>query len=380
LSSEVTLLLTTFLLLVLLAYPFVIYPAVLNLMPRRPFPRPTSSDSPMSAALVFCAYNEEKSLPEKLRNLRAIKERAPALEIIAYSDCSTDRTLDLLATAPDVVRVIAGDERLGKATGMKRLVASTQAEIIICTDANVNLEITAIDRLLAYFRDPSIGTVAGTLHYVNDKEGQTARVGSLFWRLEEWIKGLESATGSTMGADGSIFAIRSRLYPTVPPHLLDDLIASITPLFAGYRVVSAPDVHAFERTTTDSVDEFRRKRRIACRAYNTHRFLVPQLRHLKALDKFKYFSHKYLRWFSFLSLLLVSVSATIALAVFIGFVPAFTVVFSGAAFLVAAHWFKLPLIGTVAEMLVSIVAVGIGVIDAMSGRTYQTWVPAKSRQ
>jgi len=29
---------------------------------------------------------------------------------------------------------------------------------------------------------------------------------------------------------------------------------------------------------------------------------------------------------------------------------------------------------------VSIVAVGIGVIDAMSGRTYQTWVPAKSRQ
>ena len=101
-----------------------------------------------------------------------------------------------------------------------------------------------------------------------------------------------------MGADGSLFATRRSLYPVVPAHLIDDMIASISPLFRGSRVVSAPDVHAFETAVINSGEEFRRKRRIACGAFATHRFLWPQLRTMSLMNKFKYFSHKYLRWFS----------------------------------------------------------------------------------
>jgi cellulose synthase/poly-beta-1,6-N-acetylglucosamine synthase-like glycosyltransferase len=263
---------------------------------------------------------------------------------------------------------------------MKRLVESTRAEIIICTDANVLLEEDAIDRVLDYFRDPSIGTVAGTLHYTNEEEGQTARVGSLFWRLEEWIKRRESETGSTMGADGSIFAIRRKLYPVVPPYLLDDLIASISPLFSGYRVVSAPDLHAYERATTVASDEFRRKRRIACRAYNTHKFLAPQLRKMSGLNRFKYFSHKYLRWFSLLTLLLFATSFMVGFSTVAGVLVALAFSFGGLALLIFAYQLRMPYIGVLAEFVTSIVAVGVGILDAMVGRNYQTWDPAKSRE
>src|SRR3546814_2699071 len=54
---------------------------------------------------------------------------------------------------------------------------------------------------------------------------------------------------------------------------------------------------SYERATTDSGDEFRRKVRIACQSFNCHRLLRPRLRKLPPLDRFKYGSHKVLRWF-----------------------------------------------------------------------------------
>lgn len=366
--------------LLVFAYPFAIYPAVLTLLPRKPYPlfAPNQAAS-HSVALVFCAYNEQASLPSKIENVRALKRITPSLEVRAYSDGSTDLTLDLLRSASDVLTVIEGEQRLGKAVGMRRLVDSTQADIIVCTDANVVLEGNAIGRIVEYFRDPSIGTVAGTLHYTNEQEGQTAKVGTLFWRLEEWIKRQESETGSTMGADGSVFAIRRELYPFVPPNLLDDLTASIHPLFSGYRVVNAPDVHAYERATTSPIDEFKRKRRIACRAYRTHRFLAPKLRKLRAVDRFKYFSHKYLRWFSLLTLFLSAVFFLAALSGVVGVAGALASAVGGLALLAAAYRLRVPFLGAMGELLASIVAVGIGVLDGITGRDYQTWDPAKSR-
>jgi cellulose synthase/poly-beta-1,6-N-acetylglucosamine synthase-like glycosyltransferase len=361
-------------------YPFAIYPAILALLPRKPYPQPAPDEASKSVALVFCAYNEQASLPEKIQNIRMLKKRMPILEVKAYSDCSTDETLDLLLEADDVLSVIAGEQRRGKAAGMRILVESTDVEIVICTDANVILEAGAIERIMEYFRDPSIGTVAGTLHYTNEDEGQTARIGSVFWRLEEWTKRQESETGSMMGADGSLFAIRRKLYPTVPANLLDDLIASITPLFLGYRVVSAHDVHAYERATTNAFDEFKRKRRIACRAYNTHKYLAPQLRQLNSLNKFKYFSHKYLRWFSFLTLFLLATSFVFALSSVTSFLTALSIVFGGLVLMVLAYQLQIPVIGAFTEMIASIIAVGIGILEAIAGHNYQTWDPAKSRE
>ncbi len=70
----------------------------------------------------------------------------------------------------------------------------------------------ASSRLAAPFADPRSAAPAATCVYVDPDGGQpvTAQAGSLYWRLEEHIKALESATGSVMGADGSIFAMRSR--------------------------------------------------------------------------------------------------------------------------------------------------------------------------
>ncbi|MEO0329690.1 MAG: glycosyltransferase [Pseudomonadota bacterium] len=371
-------LLLSFVCMLVFIYPFLIYPAILKLLPKAPLYTPNAG-ALHSFTLVFCAYNEERALPEKLANLRELKARFPDLEILAYSDMSTDRTLEMLQEASDILTAVPATERLGKAWGMRQLVSRATGDVIIFTDANVILDLDAIDRLSGYFSDVKIGTVAGHLRYVNEGESETADVGSRYWTLEERIKSLESETGSTMGADGSIFARRRANYPEVPPHLLDDLTASISPLFEGLRVVSAPDVIAFERLATDSGDEYRRKRRIACRAFNTHRYLRPRLQKMTGLNRFKYISHKLIRWFSVLFLGLGAVCFVIGLIQILGLLFALVICLIS-VFGFATLWKRGDSRARkIGEIFLALLATGHGIFESLQGKTYQTWTPPQSR-
>lgn len=358
-------------------HPYIFYPLSLRVMRRRPV-LPGNGPRP-SASLLFSAYNEERALPAKLANIEAIKALYPDLEVIAYCDASSDRTPEMLHARSDLLSVIAARQRAGKATGMRRMVESARGDVCIYTDANVLIDPPSVGRLLDYFRNPEIGGVSGTLRYVNDADSATAEVGGLYWRLEEKIKALESRCGSIMGADGSIFATRKALYPVVPPHLLDDMTVSMSVLFSGLRLISAPDVVALERNTTDARDEFRRKRRIACRAFNTHRHLRARIgAHFTLADRYKYGSHKLLRWFG--APLLAAAIATFTAGLLVeglDLLAALLWAAGGGALLLGALGIR-PF-STISGIAASILATFIGIVDAWRGRTYQTWSPAKSR-
>jgi len=277
------------------AWPFLFYPLVLRLLPTRP-EKPVAGPAP-SASLLFCAYNEAGAMPEKLANLAMLKARYPKLEILAFDDGSSDETAALIAAQGDLVTLLRGPGRSGKAHGMKLLAARAKGNVLIFTDANVTLDADAIENLLARYADPEIGGVLGSLHYMGDGDSATASVGSLYWRIEEWLKDEESRTGNVLGADGSIFSIRRTLYPEFPDSVLDDLTVSMAVVFAGKRLVKAKDVIARERLVAARGDEYRRKVRIAARAWHTHSHLRPQLRRMRAIDRFKYASRKIVRWF-----------------------------------------------------------------------------------
>src|SRR5205823_3735519 len=155
-------------------------------------------------------------------------------------------------------------------------------------DANVRIDPDAVAVLRRYFADPSIGCVCSHLSYVNASQSATASVGSVFWSFNEWSKGLETATGSVIGADGSLFAIRRQLHRLVPKGLIDDLVVPLGILLAGYRVVRAPELRAFETHATEAADEFRRKVRIASQCMHVHFELWPELRRLGLWNLYKY--------------------------------------------------------------------------------------------
>lgn len=358
----------------LVVYPYLLYPALLRGFPPVPV-RTAETEVPLRYALMFCAYNEERSLPETIANLRRIRSVWPELEILAYSDCSSDRTMALLAEASDVLTAVEGRERRGKPAGMRELVSRTQADIAIFMDANVLISPDTIRRFERYFADPGIGAVAGTLHYVNEGESDVAQVGGLYWRLEERIKRRESETGSTMGADGSLFAMRRAFYPHVEADLQDDFLASMEVLFHGLRCVSAPDILAYEKGAVASASEFRRKRRIACGAFSTHRHMRARLRALAAIDRFKYASHKVVRWFGAF-FILTGVLAATGIAATLGLLAPFLLLVAAAvaALLVLRRLGVSPVV-KVTEILAAMLATAIGVVESLAGAKYAFWNP-----
>lgn len=368
-----------FLLLLVFIYPYFLYPISLRFF-NFFFKEKVLScekDKDYTYALVFCAYNEERSLKSKINNVRELKKIYPNLEIYAYSDASTDGTNKILREASDVINVTIGEEQVGKATGMGVLVGKVTADIVIFTDANVILDNQAIAKMEAYFCDTRISTVAGTLLYTNQGDTSTSYVGGAYWKLEEKIKKLESLSGSTVGADGSIFAVRKSSLVKVPPDLLDDFVSSYSPIFTGQRIVSANDVIAYEELITNSGKEFKRKIRIGCRAYRTHQYLWEDVKRLKMLDIFKYVSHKILRWFGAIPLVLASVFITM------GFVSDFgllitmllLIMFFSSAYLFGIS--KAPL-SHIIEILSGVFGTFFGVCQAIFGNeTYQIWTPSQ---
>lgn len=357
-------------------WPFLFYPLILRALPTRP-EQPVTGPVP-TASLLFCAYNEADAMPQKLANLAMLKGLHPTLDILAFDDGSSDGTGDLIAAQGDLVTLIRGPGRSGKAHGMKQLAARARGDVLIFTDANVLLDSEAVERLLARYADPDVGGVLGSLLYVGQGESATASVGSLYWRIEERLKDEESRTGNVLGADGSIFSIRRSLYPDFPDSVLDDLTVSMAVVFAGKRLVKAKDVIARERLVTARKDEYRRKVRIAARAWHTHSHLRPQLRRMAAIDRFKYASRKIVRWFGGLFILTGAVAAG---ALAMRFSPMLYMV--GALAVALVIWrgirAKSGPFAALVDVLIAYAATLQGVTKAMTGRTVTIWNPAKSR-
>lgn len=369
-----------FLLLVL--HPYTTYPLSLLLLARYGGGRPNEARrgaAPASFDLVFCAYNEADSLNAKLANCLAISDRYANVRVHVYNDGSSDATGSILAQHASRLRYVDNVERNGKSVGMNRLLAGCHGEITVFTDANVLLDEDGFGHLGHYFTDPDVGCVCGHLLYVNPGESSTASVGSTYWRFEEWIKALESATGSVMGADGSIFAIRRALFREVPHDIIDDYFTSFSILCDGKRIVRAPELRAYERSAKERHEEFRRKMRIACRSFNAHRLLWPRLRRLPALDLYKYVSHKLVRWFSAAWLLLAALS-TLAFAYTSGLLSAALVlaVLGTLVVVIGARWVGSRVLQAALDILVAYVATGYGIWRSLRGERFQTWEAART--
>lgn len=363
--------------LLLAAHPFTTYPLSLLLWRRLRGPRPIRPvpGAEPSFAILVPAYNEEAVILEKVENLLTLQASVARCELLIYVDGAADRTAALLEPYRDRIDVVVETVRRGKSHGLNLLVARTQADILVFSDANVILDPAALRRVGAAFADPEVGCVCGNLRYVNGGDSATAASGNLYWRLEEAIRGLESDTVGVVGADGSLFATRRRLHPHVPPDIIDDFYVALRILLAGHRVVQARDALAFERTGTVAGHEFRRKVRIACQAFNVHRLIWPAMRRARPGIAYAYLSHRLLKWLIIYNL---AAAAGFALAGLLAVLPALWVAAGLAAAFIAggaALALDVPPARKLGAMLTAFAGAGWGVWRSIRGERFQTWQP-----
>jgi cellulose synthase/poly-beta-1,6-N-acetylglucosamine synthase-like glycosyltransferase len=366
-------------LIALALHPFTTYPLSLQLLARwRPRHMRTAPLRQERVALCVCAYNEEEVIRAKVQNMLAMRKAVPGLQILVYVDAASDRTAEILREYADDLCLVVSPARYGKTHGMNMLVGLTDADLVVFSDANVIFAADAIPNLLAPFADSEVGAVCGHLIYSVPGGNATARSGSLYWRLEEHIKALECASGSVMGADGSIFAIRRILHQAPPADLIDDMFVSMSVLCDGRRIVRAVDAQAFEESVSRPAEEFHRKVRIACQAFNVHRALRPRLRSLGLIDRYKYVSHKLLRWFVIYLLAVGSCGFLVGLALVGAPGLAIIILLGGSLALMILMRARYSVIVTIREILKAFLATGIGVWRSLRGDRFQTWSPPTS--
>src|SRR5437868_10779103 len=144
--TTVLLILAGVLLLVAL-HPFVTYPLsllVLRSLGVGKVAMASRDEEPLSFAICMCAYNEERVIEQKVRNLLLLREREPGLKILIYVDASTDHTAHILRRYADSIDLYISKERHGKTYGMNLLSAQADADVLVFTDANVMLDLDCL--------------------------------------------------------------------------------------------------------------------------------------------------------------------------------------------------------------------------------------------
>lgn len=209
-----------------------------------------------TVSVCLAVHNGAHYILEKLRSLQALDYPSAKLEILIYSDGSTDATVSLVAefakTDPRV-KLLVGERRLGKPSALNALCEVAIGEVLLMTDVRQTLEPIALRRLLDALADPTIGCVSGNLVL----EGTSGA--SAYWRYEKFIRGKEARVGSMVGVSGSLYVLRRADFQPLPVDLiLDDMFVPLCIARRHKRIVLADEAVAYDHACADE-QEFSRK-------------------------------------------------------------------------------------------------------------------------
>lgn len=250
------------------------------------------------ATLVVPCFNEADFLEEKIRNCYALDYPADRLEIIFITDGSTDHSGDILKAHPRI-KHMHSPERRGKIAAMHRAVGEVKFDLVIFCDANTSLNPEAIRNIIRHYSDPKVGGVAGEKQVISRDGANKAGSGEgFYWKYESFLKKLDSAYYTVVGAAGELFSFRKELYERPDEGtILDDFILSLRVCMKGYRVVYEPAAVASEAPSFSLADERKRKIRISAGGFQSVVMLAGLLNIFKyGKASFQYISHRVLRW------------------------------------------------------------------------------------
>ncbi len=274
--------------------------------------KPKVSPPEQSAALpalsvIITVRNESAVIREKIEATLALSYRRVALarwiadansdvELIVASDASDDGTDDIVKSfAGKGVKLVSLPERGGKESAQKAAIESARGEILVFTDAKIELNDQALESFGRYFEDPSIGAVSSEDNVVSDS-GTSSGEG-LYVAYEMWLRDLESDFNSLVGLSGSCFAVRRSLCANLQTDIPSDFALLIETKRNKLRGVHAPDVIGSYKAVRSEREEFSRKVRTVLRGITTFMSRLEVLNPIRfGLFSWQIASHKLCRW------------------------------------------------------------------------------------
>jgi biofilm PGA synthesis N-glycosyltransferase PgaC len=319
-------------------------------------------------SVVMVVRNEEQVLESKLRNLLDLDYPPESCQIVVVSDGSTDRTEAILRQHLHNPRmhVVMNQVSRGKASGLNDALAWVQGEIVVFTDARQKIEPGALRILLENFADSEVGCVSGELMLGDPGAGETGQGMGLYWRIEKYIRELEAASGSVVGATGALYAVRRGLLTGLPEGtILDDVYIPLQVVRQGRRVVFEPRARAWDSPDLGGGLEFARKVRTLSGNYQLVQ-LMPWVLSGQNPLLLRFVSHKLLRLVVPFALAAMLISSLWLRAPLYRLALVLQLAFYGLALLALARLLKAGILGRAADAAATFVLLNTAAVIAFA--------------
>ena len=282
--------------LIAATYSYFWYPALLLLLPPRKGDASVPTIPVRKVAIVIAARNEASKIAGKMDNTLALEAAGIELDLMVASDASDDATdAIVLEYAGKGIRLIRSPVRKGKEHAQELAIASTDADVIVFTDAGTILPKDALTHLLDAFRDPTVGAVSSVDRFIT-ADGTLQGEGA-YVRYEMWLRDLETRFHSLVGLSGSFFAARREVCQRWDNRVQSDFGTALSCVQIGMRAVSDRRVIGYYKNITDNRKEYQRKVRTVTRGMGSLRIRAEVLNVARyGRFSFEVFSHKVMRW------------------------------------------------------------------------------------
>jgi len=201
------------------------------------------------------AFNEEANIGRLLESICRQSAGARIAQIIVVSSASTDRTNEVVlqaAAADPRIILIDEPERRGKSAAINRFLAGVPESIVVVASADLVLEPTAIEALVAPLQDPSIGMVGSHPVPLNERTTFVGFAVHLMWELHHQIAMREPKMGE-------LTAFYNCIAPLDTTVLSDELCVEEQIRAIGLRIAYAPEAVVYNHGP-QSLHEFARQR------------------------------------------------------------------------------------------------------------------------
>jgi poly-beta-1,6-N-acetyl-D-glucosamine synthase len=277
----------------IVVYTYVGYPILIGILARLR-PQKIVADPSYLPSVTACipVYNAASYLKAKVESLVALDYPADKIQILLYSDGSTDDTDAVateFATQDPRIKLLRSEQRQGKPLGVNRMLSAATGEVLLMTDVRQPLVPGALRALVQKLADDRVACVSGNL-VLRGEAGSGA-----YWRYENWIRKQEASFRGMVGVTGPIYAIRrADMRPLPEDVILDDMWVPMRLRLAGRRILFAEEAIAYDDAFGDK-REYGRKVRTLAGNYQLFRLLPDLLLPIRNPSWFEIFSHKLLR-------------------------------------------------------------------------------------
>ncbi|MUL65404.1 chitin synthase [Mycobacterium sp. CBMA 234] len=196
-----------------------------------------------TVAIIVPAYNE----PDIATTLMACLDAnypSDLLRVIVVDDKSTDDTLariNIVAEKRPELTVLPAPVNRGKRHAMARgIAAALESEIFIFIDSDSRVAPDAVDALVSYFADPTVGAVAGHTDVANSSTNVLTRMQTMQYYIAFRIyKSAEALFGSVTCCSGCFSGYRR------------DAVAPVVDAWLNQRFLGRPSTFGDDRSLTN---------------------------------------------------------------------------------------------------------------------------------